>query len=188
MSPREIFSEIDKYRNYIKSGGVTVSGGEPLLQAKELKELFEICRNEGIHTAIDTTGVVLNNDVKELLKFTDLVLLDIKSIEPNQHLTITGGTKLERAIQFLDYLQESGTRCWIRHVVLPGYTDDEALLRKLANSLEKYSVIDKVELLAYHNLAEHKYENLGLEYPLKDTEPLSRSRLDELKPIFSKWQ
>ncbi len=187
ISIENIFNEISKYRNYIAKGGVTLSGGEPLLQAAEAKELFIICKKEGIHTAIDTTGIILNNEVKELLKFTDLVLLDIKSIHPDEHKEITGGAQLDKPLQFLDYLQEQGIKCWIRHVVLPSYTDNIEQLTQLASYLENFSVIEKVELLPYHTMALSKYESLGLTYPLEGVDGVKHSYIESIKPIFAKW-
>lgn len=184
LSPQEIFNEISKYRSYIKSGGVTLSGGEPLLQAKEAAELFKICKNNSIHTALDTAGILLNEQVKELLSVTDLVLLDIKSIDSNQFRELTGG-ELSKTLEFLDYLESQGVKTWIRHVVVPGYTDSSELLAELSRFLTKYSVVERIELLPYHSLGVSKYENLGLEYPLKDTIQLSKERLDEIKPIFA---
>ncbi len=186
MSVPELFSEILKYRDYIAKGGVTVSGGEPLLQAKEVRELFELCKKERIHTALDTTGILLNDEVKELLNITDLVLLDIKSIDPEQHKIMTGGVDIKKPLQFLDYLEENNVKCWLRHVVVPNYTDNDNLLQSLAKYLEKFSVIERVELLPYHNLAVSKYENMNIKYPLEGVEALSHKRINEIKPMFSK--
>lgn len=184
LSPESLIEDIIKYKSYIRSGGVTVSGGEPLLQSREVKSLFELCHREGIHTALDTAGVLLNDDVKELLQHTDLVLLDIKSILPEQFETITGGGKLSRTLEFLDYLQREGIATWIRHVVVPGYTDDEELIKALAAKTKEYSVIEKIELLPYHDLSIHKYEALNMKYPLQGVPPLAKSRIKELYSII----
>ncbi len=184
-TPEELMADVVKYRSYIKSGGLTVSGGEPLMQVSEVKRLFALSKKEGIHTTLDTAGVLLNDEVKELLKVTDLVMLDIKAIDPDQFTTITGGGKLSKSIEFLNYLESEGVPTWIRHVVVPGYTDNEELLQQLAEKLKEYTVIEKVELLPYHVLSRHKYEGLGLEYPLGETEPCTKSRIAELQPIFA---
>ena len=185
-SPTEIITEICKYKSFIKKGGVTVSGGEPLMQAREVGELFQLCKKEGLHTALDTSGVFLNDDVKNTLEYTDLVLLDVKSIDAEQHKAITGGIQLERVITFLDYLQSINKPTWIRHVVVPNHTDNDDLLKKLANKLISYSMVERVELLPYHTMATPKYSNLGLKYPLEGVKPLPKSRIEELNPMFKR--
>ncbi len=182
----EVLTEVLKYRNFIKSGGVTLSGGEPLMQAEEVAELFALCRKEGIHTAIDTSGVIFNEAVKRALEQTDLVLLDIKSIDEEQFPRIAGGGRLSQVFEFLDYLQEQGIKCWIRHVVVPSYTDSEEALQKLAHRVKKYSVVEKVELLPYHDMAMAKYEALRLEYPLKGVATHSREEVEAIRTFFDK--
>lgn len=187
MTPQELFEEVSKYRSYIAKGGVTLSGGEPLMQAKDATEFFGLCQKDGLHTALDTSGVLLNGDVKELLKVTDLVLLDIKSVDEVQHREITGGVPINRSTEFLDYLQSEGIKCWVRHVVVPAYTDNDELLSRLAAKLEGYSVVERVELLPYHTFGTAKYESMGIEYPLGDLESLSKARIKEIEPIFARW-
>ncbi len=184
MSARELFEEVCRYKSFIKSGGVTLSGGEPLMQAKEILEFFEMCRADGIHTALDTSGVLWNADVERLLDFTDLVLLDIKSIDEAQFETLTVTGKLRKSLDFLDILQQRGVKTWIRHVVVPGYTDDDALLERLKTFALSYSVVEKVEILPYHNLGVPKYEALGLDYPLDGVEPLSAERIASIRSMF----
>ncbi len=184
LSPEQVMTEIRKYKSFIQRGGVTVSGGEPLMQAAEVAELFKLCRAEGLHTALDTSGVFLNDEVKETLRHTDLVLLDVKSIDAEQHKMITGGSNLERTFEFLDHLQSINKPTWIRHVVVPGHTDNDELLQRLANKLKEYSVIERVELLPYHNLATPKYANMGLKYPLEEIAPLPKSRIAEISVLF----
>lgn len=185
-SPKEVFNELLKYRNFIKKGGITISGGEPFMQAKEVGEIFKLCRKEKIHTAVDTSGVILNDEVKEALRYADLVLLDIKSIDIKQFSEITGGGRLEKVFDFLDYLQEEGIKCWIRHVVVPTYTDNEEILKKLADYIKNFSVVEKIELLPYHDLALHKYEAMGLTYPLAGVEPFDKEKIGDLYKIFEK--
>ncbi len=185
-TPAEVLTEVLKYRNFIKSGGVTISGGEPLMQAEEVAQLFALCRKEGIHTALDTSGVIFNDAVKRALEQTDLVLLDIKSIDQEQFPQIAGGGRLSHVLEFLDYLQEQGIKCWIRHVVVPSYTDSEEALQRLAQRVKKYSVVEKVELLPYHDMAMAKYEALGLEYPLKGVAPHSREKVEAIRTFFDK--
>lgn len=186
LTPMQIMEEIRKYKSFIQKGGVTVSGGEPLMQAKEVGELFQLCKKDGLHTALDTSGVFLNDDVKKTLEYTDLVLLDVKSIDAKQHKIITGGVHLERVIEFLDYLQSINKPTWIRHVVVPGHTDDDDLLKKLSGRLIRYTVVERVELLPYHTMATPKYTNMGIKYPLEGVPPLEKSRIDEIKAKFPK--
>ncbi len=183
-TPKEVFAEISKYKNYIKSGGVTLSGGEPLMQAKEAAELFALCREAGIHTALDTSGCVWSEAVERLLEVTDLVLLDIKSIDEEQFREITITGELHRTKRFLEELQQRGIAVWIRHVVVPGYTDNDELLMRLRDFVADYSVVERVEILPYHDLGATKYEALGLEYPLTDTPLLSPERITEVKALF----
>lgn len=183
----ETFQNILKYKNYIKNGGVTISGGEPLLQAQYCLELFEILKNNDMHTALDTSGAILNEKVKEVLEYTDLVLLDIKSIDNKKYNELTCGN-LADTLLFLKYLKLIGKKVWIRHVVIPTITDDDDDLEKLADFLTGYrDIIEKVELLPYHNMGILKWDIMGVEYPLKDVKPLSVERLDNAKKIFRKY-
>ncbi len=187
MSAQDIFTEVCKYKSFIaKKGGITVSGGEPLLQANEIFTLFKLCKKEGIHTALDTSGVIFNEDVKNLLSVTDLVLLDIKSIDPEQNKIISGGGELSKTLSFLNYLQDQGISTWIRHVVVPGYTDNEQLIQQLHTYVSKFNVVEKVELLPYHTMATSKYERMGIQYPLEGTSALTSERLEYLKSILKK--
>ena len=184
MTPQELFEEVVKYKSFIQDGGVTISGGEVLMQATEATEFFKLCQQEGLHTALDTSGVYLNDEIKETLKVTDLVLLDIKSIDPEQHKQITGGIPIDKSFTFLKYLEDQGIKCWIRHVVVPEYTDNDELLKKLAKTLEAYSNIEKIELLAYHTLGEAKYNAMGIKYPLHGLPPLDKKRFQIVKSYF----
>lgn len=183
MTPQELLQEVVRYKGYIAKGGVTVTGGEPLLQAVFLKEFFQLCKSEQIHTALDTSGVIMNPQVQELLDYTDLVLLDIKSINPEMHKRLTG-MSLDNTLRFLDYLEEKSIDTWIRHVIVPGYTDNDDDLKALAEYLKQYPVVKKIELLPYHTMGSNKYEQLGLDYKLKDTQALSNERLQHAKQIF----
>ncbi len=183
-TPNGLFAEVSKYRNYIRKGGVTLSGGEPLMQAAEAAEFFSLCRADGIHTALDTSGCIWSDDVERLLAVTDLVLLDIKSIDEEQFHTITRTGELHRTKRFLDELQQRGVATWIRHVVVPGYTDNDELLLRLRDFVADYSVVERVEILPYHDLGISKYEALGIDYPLQGTPPLSRERTVEVKRLF----
>jgi len=186
MTASELLEEVLKYKNFIRKGGITVTGGEPLMQAAFLKDFFRLCKTEGIHTALDTSGYIYSPNALEVLEYTDLVLLDIKSIDPDQYNRLTG-VKLTNTLKFLDYLQEHQIDTWIRHVIVPGITDNDEQLRKLAEYLTNYSVIKKVELIPYHTMGVHKYEQLNMKYRLEGLEPLSTERLENAVHIFQHY-
>lgn len=186
MTPRELTDEVLRYKNFIAKGGVTVTGSEPLLQPSFVKEFFRLCRHEGIHTALDTSGCIYSSKALDVLEYTDLVLLDIKTIDASLHPTLTGAEPTN-TLKFLDYLEEKKILTWIRHVIIPGITDDDSRLDMLARFLSGYTCIEKIELLPYHIMGTYKYEELGIPYPLKDTAPLSEERLSHAKNIFGKY-
>lgn len=163
----DIFEKIMKYKNYIyPNGGVTVTGGEPLLQVKFLIELFEKLKKENIHTCVDTSGMVaLTDDIKKLLSLTDLVLLDIKHINSEKCKNLVGFNN-ERELAFARYLSDNNIHMWIRQVLVPGYTDDEQALLKLKDFISSLNTVDKVEILPYHDMGRYKWEKLGLKYEL----------------------
>jgi pyruvate formate lyase activating enzyme len=183
QSPEELLAEVLRYKNFIVKGGVTVTGGEPLMQAAFVREFFLLCRGQGIHTALDTSGALWSEAVRDVLDVTDLVLLDIKSIDPAQHKELTGA-KITNTLRCLDYLEEKQIPTWIRHVIVPGWTDDDRLLQQLADFLKPYRCIEKIELLPYHSMGTHKYEQLGLPYRLEGTPELSAERLERARERF----
>ncbi len=183
MLPQELYDEVKKYKNYIKKGGVTVSGGEPLVQAEFVAEFFKICKDYNIHTALDTSGVIFSENARKVLEYTDLVLLDIKTTDDNLHKTYTGCTR-ENNHKFLEYLQQIGKPVWIRHVVVPGYTYNDERLKSLADYLSQYSVIERIELLPYHTMGRFKYQNMGIEYPLEGVKDLTDVELERAKGIM----
>ena len=194
MTARELMDEVLRYRSFIKSGGFTATGGEPLLQAEFLTEVFDLLHAEGIHTAIDTSGCLpVTEATDRLLDVTDLVLLDIKSADPAQYNTITGAPALHADVPtsryainaaFLQHLQQRGIPTWIRHVVVPGITDDESLLQRLAQRIATYSVVEKIEILPYHTMGRVKYEKLGIPYPLEGVPQLERERAAYIRDMF----
>lgn len=186
LTPEELLAEVLRYKNFIAKGGVTVTGGEPLLQAEFLKEFFRLCKEEGIHMALDTSGYVCTPKALEVLEYVDLVLLDIKTIDPELHPRLTA-VKLDNTLRFLDELEKRGIPVWIRHVVVPGLTDDDDSLHKLAEYISHYKVVQKAELLPYHTMGTYKYEAQGIEYKLKGVEPLSAERLANAKAIFKEY-
>jgi pyruvate formate lyase activating enzyme len=184
MTPEELLQEVSKYKTYIqKRGGVTFSGGEPLLQARFVGAFFDLCRQNNIHTALDTSGSLFNDDVKRLLEYTDLVLLDIKTINVALHKKLTGMPQ-DKPLKFLNYLQEINKPTWIRHVVVPTLTNNETDLIALAHFLKPYTMIERVELLAYHTYATFKYETMGEKYPLEGIDDLDSDELKKAKEIF----
>lgn len=172
-SSDEVINEIMKYKNYIKEGGVTVSGGEPLVQIDFVIELFKKLKEKKIHTCCDTSGITFHEDnidkYNELIQVCDLFLVDIKHIDDELHQKLTS-QKSNNPKKFIQYLNEHQKTMWIRHVLVNGYTNDEKYLMQTKEFLEPFDYIEKVEILPYHTLGISKYEKLGIEYPLKDIE------------------
>ena len=181
----EIFTKVIRYKNYIcPNGGVTVTGGEPLLQVKFLVELFKKLKEENIHTCIDTSGMVtITDDIKELLSYIDLVLLDIKHIDDNKCRDLVGkSNKLE--LEFAKYLSDNNIKMWIRQVIVPGYTDNKEDLLKLKDFIDSLKTVEKVELLPYHNIGEFKWKKLGLKYPLEGIRQATNEDIKKAKEIL----
>lgn len=182
-TPQELLDEVLKYKNFIKSGGVTLTGGEPLMQPDFAREYFRLCKDAGLHTALDTSGAIYNEKTLAVLDYTDLVLLDIKALDADRCRKVCGSDG-RNALLLLDELQHRGIAVWLRHVVVPGLTDDDAALDALVNFLRPYTVIQKIEWLPYHTMGVFKYEELGLDYPLKGVEPLSAERIREIRERY----
>ena len=182
----EIIKKIDNYKNYIMpNGGVTVTGGEPLLQVHFLIELFKKLKDKNIHTCIDTSGMVdITEDIKELLSYTDLVLLDIKHIDPIKCKDLVGFSN-EKELNFARYLSDNGIDMWIRQVLIPGYTDDENDLKKLKSFIDSLKTVKKVEVLPYHNMGEYKWKKLGLKYELANVETPTEDQLKKAKQTLN---
>mgnify|MGYP001138248124 FL=1 len=182
----ELVQDIQKYNDYIKfsKGGVTVTGGEPLLQPKFLIALFTELKKLGYHTALDTSGMFpLTPEVKQVLSLTDLVLLDIKHIDDEKCKDLVGfSNKLE--LEFANYLSENGIKMWIRQVIIPGITDDENDLIRLKEFLQTLKTVEKIELNPYHTLGVYKWEDLGLEYPLKGVRQANTEDIESAKRIL----
>lgn len=179
----ELLKQAIKYRSYWGSkGGITVSGGEPLLQIDFLTELFQKAKAQGIHTTLDTSGNPFTREepfwgkFKELMKYTDLILLDIKHINVEQHKSLTGCTN-RNILDMAEYLSEIGKPVWIRHVLVPGKSDNDEYLRELDAFIQTLNNVEKVEVLPYHTMGAFKWKELGLEYPLAGVEPPSKERI-----------
>lgn len=181
----EIYNKVMRYKNYIiPNGGVTISGGEPLLQTEFLIELFKLLKKEKIHTCIDTSGnVALTDKIKELIELTDLFLLDIKCINDNVCKDLTGVSN-KNEIEFARYLSEKGKEMWIRQVLVPGITDDENDLKELSKFIKSLNNVKKIEILKYHDLGTFKWENLNLEYPLKRYRTANNADVKRAKEIM----
>ena len=184
-SSDEIVEKILRYKNYIMpNGGVTISGGEPLLQAKFLIELFTKLRQYNIHTCIDTSGsVVLTDEIKELINLTDLFLLDIKCINDEKAINLTGVSN-KKELEFARYLSNINKPMWIRQVLVPGYTDDEQDLIKLREFISTLKFVEKVEVLPYHDLGKFKWEQLGEVYPLENVRTANNDDVKRAKEIL----
>lgn len=176
-----------RYKSYIKNGGVTVSGGEPLMQIEFVFELFSILKANGIHTALDTSGITFSKEnsgkIAGLLKVTDLVLLDIKHIDDTEHKKLTGHGNAN-VLDFARFLSDNGKDMWIRHVLVSGITDNDEYLYKLKEFINTLKTVKKVEVLPYHSMGEVKYEKLGIPYPLKGAIPPSKERVENAVRIL----
>ncbi len=184
----EVAANALRYKSYFSGGGgVTVSGGEPMLQAAFVEELFTVLKKNGIHTALDTSGIMFRADNPHafdgLLAVTDLVLLDIKHIDGARHKELTGRAN-DGILAFAGYLSEIGKPVWIRHVLVPGYTDDDEYLHRLADFIKTLKNVQRVEVLPYHTMGVSKYERLGKEYPLKGVEPPAKERVLNARAIL----
>lgn len=187
VSVDELMEDILKYRNFIKTGGVTLSGGEPLLQADFAAALLKECKKHGIHTAVDTSGAIPLKNCKHAVDEVDLVLLDIKSIDSLKCKGLTGKGN-EDALQLLDYLEQKQTEVWIRHVVVPGITEDIEDIEKMAEYLSHYTCISRIELLPFHKMGEYKWKQLNLKYELEDTPEPQKQSIERIKNILKKYK
>ncbi len=192
ISAEEIIENYSKNKAFYAHGGITVTGGEPLLQIDFLLELFKMAKEKGIHTCIDTSGITYKQGVSEyneklsqLLEYTDLVMLDIKHIDPELHRELTGKDNAG-VLEFAKYLSEKKVPFWVRHVVVPGITDDPVYLRKLGNFLGTLGGVKALDVLPYHTMGKAKYEEMGLPYPLEGVDALSASEAVKAKEIILK--
>jgi len=171
-----------------KKGGVTVSGGEPLLQAKELIPFFKRLKKEGIHTNIDTNGRILNKFTKELLdEYADLVMLDIKHMTEEGYEALTGMRNKETTFNFAAHREASGKNMWLRYVLIPEITSKPELLHAMGEYFKDYKTIDKIEIQPYHKLGIHKWEALGWEYKLKDARENTPEEIEKAVAILKKY-
>ena len=180
----DIYNKIVRYKNYIKNGGITCTGGEPLLQYDFLIELFKKLKEHNIHTCIDTSGMVnLTDEIKELINLTDLFLLDIKHIDPVKCKNLVGVTNTKE-LEFARYLSDNGKHMWIRQVLIPGITDETEDLLKLKDFINSLKTVDKVEILPYHTMGKYKWTNLGLNYELEGVREANEEDVTRAKSLL----
>lgn len=183
MTPEELIEDILKYRVYIKSGGVTFSGGEPLLQPEFVHRMIGLCKQTGIHTAVDTSGSVPLRICEPAVRDADMLLLDIKALDPEDCRSLTGQDN-QNALNMLRYREQMGGDVWIRHVLVPGVTLVPEKLERLADFLKDFTCIKKVELLPFHKMGEYKWKELGLSYELYDLPEPTDAEFSAAKAIF----
>ena len=183
-SPEELMTRAARYKEYFgRDGGITVSGGEPLLQAEAVKELFEFCHENGINTCLDTSGCVLNEKVKDLLTVTDRVLLDVKYVTDSLYRENVG-CSIGTPLAFLDYLCEKNIPTTIRQVIIPTQNDSDESVLELKKIVDAHKNVDKVELLPFRKICQVKYDKMGLEFPFSSIPEPSRDRMKELEGLI----
>ncbi len=187
MEPEEIFEQYQRNKDFYKNGGITVTGGEPLMQVDFLIDLFTIAKQHNVHTCIDSSGIAFKPDNKpfiekldRLMKLTDLVMLDIKHIDPDRHKELTAQPN-DGILAFASYLNDRHVDMWIRHVVVPGITDDEEYLYKLGYFIGQFSNLKALDVLPYHTMGESKYKKLGIPYKLAGVPAMEKSKIPEKK-------
>lgn len=187
MAAETIIEGYEKNKAFYRNGGITATGGEPLLQMDFLLELFSLAKRRGIHTCLDTSGIVFrpNDDghlrkMDRLMEVTDLVMLDIKHIDNAEHKILTKAPN-DSVLAFAKYLEQKKKELWIRHVVVPGITDNATYLRQLGEFIGKLRNLTKVQVLPYHTMGVVKYENLGMPYPLNGVPQLTDEELVKAK-------
>lgn len=190
MEASYIVEQYERNKGFYRDGGITVTGGEPLMQIDFLIELFTLAKEKGIHTCIDSSGIAFNRKNEEFLEkmdklvtLTDLVMLDIKHIDPEKHIELTAQPN-ENILDFARYLNEKQVPMWIRHVVVPGITDDDEYLYKLGSFIGEFTNLKALETLPYHTMGTVKYENLGIEYKLKDVPPMDKSIMPDKRKVI----
>ncbi|MBQ6675602.1 MAG: pyruvate formate lyase-activating protein [Ruminococcus sp.] len=183
----ELIDELLALKEFLKGGGLTVTGGEPLVQLDFVTELFTLAKKHSIHTCLDTSGVTFDPDnterIDKLLALTDLVMLDIKHIDPARHKALTGQDN-KNILAFAVHISEMGVPLWIRHVVVPNVTDDEHYLYELGHFIGGLRTLKALDVLPYHTMAKAKYDKLGLSYPLGDIPPATKEQAAHARDII----
>ena len=184
-SPEQVFDRIRKYKQYFgENGGVTVSGGEALLQPVFVKELFALCKKHGIHTCLDTSGCIINENVLDLLTLTDMVLLDIKFTDKRLYELYTKAD-MDIVMDFLSILEKRNIRTWVRHVLVPECNDSKEQLLRLKVLLAGYTYIEKVEFLPFRKICEEKYQTLHLEFPFAKFREGNQKDVERANAVFA---
>lgn len=190
MEASYIIEQYERNAGFYKGGGITVTGGEPLMQVDFLIELFTLAKQKNIHTCIDSSGIAFNPDnatwmkkLDRLLALTDLVMLDIKHIDPEKHKELTAQPN-DKILAFAEYLSEKGVDTWIRHVVVPGITDDDTYLYKLGYFIGGLKTLKALDVLPYHTMGKVKYEKLGMPYKLEGVPPMDKNKVIEKKQVI----
>lgn len=190
-SAEDVVAEALKYKGYFSTGGgVTITGGEPLAQIDFVTEVFKLLKKNNIHTALDTSGIIFDKDndeiikkIDELMKYTDLVLLDIKHIDDNDHIKLTGKSN-KNVLDFARYLSNNNKHMWIRHVLVPTITLNDEYLIKTKEFIDSLNTVDKIEVLPYHTMGIAKYNNLGIPYRLEGILPPTKEEVRHAKYLL----
>ena len=190
MTPEEVLKKALRYKTYWKEkGGITVSGGEALLQIDFVTELFRLAKEKGVNTCLDTSGNPFSleepfkSKFDELMKYTDLFMLDIKHMDDAAHRKLTGQTN-QNILEMAAYLSDHGKAMWIRHVLVPGITPEEDELHRLRSFLDTLKTVERVEVLPYHTLGVFKWKELGIPYQLEGVDPPTKEQIDRAKEIL----
>lgn len=185
MSVEDILARMERNRAFYRTGGITATGGEPMFQMEFLTELFTKAKERGIHTCLDTSGIMFSGQslCARLMEVTDLIMLDIKHIDDAKHRKLTGHSN-RPILEFARYLDDIGKPVWIRHVVVPGITFNKEALTGLGRFLSTLSNVERLEVLPYHAMGKVKYENLGMDYILNDTPQLTKAEAREAEKII----
>ena len=191
MEPASIIEQYERNISFYKGGGITVTGGEPLMQVDFLLDLFRLAKQKNIHTCIDSSGIAYKKNANpewlakldELMTMTDLVMLDIKHIDPEKHKELTSQPN-DGILAFAEYLNEKHVDMWIRHVIVPGITDDDKYLYQLGYFIGAFTNLKALDALPYHTMGKPKYEKLGMAYKLEGIEPMDKNKLIEKKQVI----
>ncbi len=183
FTPEEIIEKAVRFKEYFgKEGGITLSGGEPLLQSEFAKEIFILAHENGINTCLDTSGSILNDTVRELLSHTDRVLLDIKYVNEEGYRSYVG-CDIARVLRFLGYLEEAYIPTTLRQVVIPSINDDEGSVKELGKIAAAHKCVDKVELLPFKKICQTKYDNMGIKFPFADIPTPTKEQMQKLNAL-----
>lgn len=186
----EIIELLEREKPYFgkngTGGGLTISGGEPTVQAKAVTAVFKKAQAKGFHTCLDTCGAIVSKDVEELYRYTDLLLLDVKHINDDWHRKLVGQSN-ENVLKNAKIREKSGREMWLRYVLVPGWTDQKEYMLAWAKYFAHFKTVSRVEILPYHELGKHKYQELGKKYLLEDIKPPSQAEIAQAKKIFTEY-